>query len=29
VLERAHRPRVDVDVRVELLDLNLEAARLQ
>jgi hypothetical protein len=29
VLERAHRPRVDVDVRVELLDLHLQAARLQ
>ena len=29
VLERAHRPRVDVDVRVELLNLHLEAARLQ
>src|SRR5262249_46852375 len=29
VLERAHRPRIDVDVRVELLDVDLEAARLQ
>src|SRR6266487_2288110 len=29
VLERAHRARVDVDVRVELLHLDLEAARLQ
>ena len=29
VLERAHRPGVDVQVRVELLDLHLEAARLQ
>ena len=29
VLERAHRPRVDVDVRVELLDLHLQPARLQ
>jgi hypothetical protein len=29
VLEGAHRPRVDVQVRVELLNLNLEAARLQ
>ena len=29
VLERAHRPRVDVEVRVELLHLHLEAALLQ
>ncbi len=29
VLERAHRARVDVDVRVELLDADLEPARLQ
>src|SRR5207244_3669774 len=29
VLERAHRPRVDVDVRVELLHLHLQPARLQ
>jgi hypothetical protein len=29
VLERAHRPRVDVDVRVELLDLDLEPACLE
>ena len=29
VLERAHRPRVDVEVRVELLRLNLQASRLQ
>ena len=29
VLERAHRARVDVEVRVELLHLHLEAARLQ
>ena len=29
VLERAHRPRVDVDVRVELQHADLEAARLQ
>ena len=29
VLVRAHRPRIDVDVRVELLDLDLQAARLQ
>ncbi len=27
VLERAHRPRVDVDVRIELLQLDPEAAR--
>ena len=29
VLEGAHRPRVDVDVRVELLNLHAQAARLQ
>ena len=29
VLERAHRARVDVEVRVELLHLHLQAARLQ
>ena len=29
VLERAHRPRIDVDVRVELLDLNFQPARFQ
>ena len=29
VLVRAHRPRIDVDVRVELLNLHLHAARLQ
>ena len=29
VLERAHRARVDVDVRVELLHLHLQAARLE
>ncbi len=29
VLERAHRARVDVDVRIELQDADLEAARLQ
>jgi hypothetical protein len=29
VLERAHRPGIDVDVRVEFLDLHLEAARLE
>src|SRR6202008_1056228 len=29
VLERAHRPRVDVQVRVELLHLHLEPARLE
>ncbi len=29
VLERAHRPGIDVDVRVELLDLHLQPARLQ
>src|SRR5262249_48262465 len=29
VLERAHRPGVDVEVRVELLGLDLQAARLQ
>ena len=29
VLERAHRPRVDVDVRVELLHLHLQPARLE
>ena len=29
VLERAHRARVDVEVRVELLRLHLQAARLQ
>ena len=29
VLERAHRPRVDVQVRVELLELHAQAARLQ
>ena len=29
VLERAHRPRVDVDVRVELLARDLEAALLE
>ena len=29
VLERAHRPRVDVEVRVELLHLHLQPARLQ
>ena len=29
VLEGAHRPGVDVDVRVELLHLDLEAARFQ
>ena len=29
VLERAHRPRVDVQVRVELLRLDPQAARLQ
>ncbi len=29
VLERAHRARVDVDVRVELLHLHLQPARLQ
>ena len=29
VLERAHRPRVDVQVRVELLRLHPQAARLQ
>ena len=29
VLERAHRPRVDVEVRIELLELDAEAARLQ
>ena len=29
VLEGAHRPRIDVQVRVELLNLHLEAARLE
>jgi hypothetical protein len=29
VLERAHRARVDVQVRVELLRLHSQAARLQ
>ena len=29
VLERAHRPRVDVEVRVELLHLHLQPARLE
>jgi hypothetical protein len=29
VLERAHRPRVDVQVRVELLHLHLQTARPQ
>src|SRR4029079_953970 len=29
VLKRAHRPRIDVDVGVELLNLHLEAARLE
>jgi len=29
VLERAHRPRIDVDVRVELLALHLQSASLQ
>ena len=29
VLERAHRARVDVDVRIELLDLDAQAARLE
>jgi hypothetical protein len=29
VLEGAHRPGIDVDVRVELLDLDFEPARLQ
>ena len=29
VLERAHRPRVDVEVRVELLELDAQAARLE
>ena len=29
VLERAHRPRVDVEVRVELLELDLQAPGLQ
>src|SRR5205085_11390646 len=29
VLERRHRPRIDVDVRVELLQRDLEAARLE
>ena len=29
VLERAHRPRIDVDVRVELLHLHLQPARLE
>src|SRR5207237_9110190 len=29
VLERTHRARVDVDVRIELLDLHLEAAGLE
>jgi hypothetical protein len=29
VLERAHRPGVHVDVRIELLHLHLEAARLE
>ena len=29
VLERAHRPRVDVEVRIELLELDAQAARLQ
>ena len=29
VLERAHRPRIDVQVRVELLELHLQPARLE
>jgi hypothetical protein len=29
VLERAHRPGVDVEVRVELLELDAQPARLQ
>jgi hypothetical protein len=29
VLKRAHRPRVDVEIRIELLELDAEAARLQ
>ena len=29
VLERAHRPRVDVEVRIELLELDAQAARLE
>ena len=29
VLERAHRPGVDVEVRIELLELDAQAARLQ
>ena len=29
VLERAHRPRVDVQVRIELLDLDAKAARFE
>ncbi len=29
VLERAHRPRIDVDVRIELLHLNAQAARFE
>src|SRR5262249_43608587 len=29
VLERAHRPRIDVEVRIELLGLDLQPARLQ
>src|SRR6266540_295887 len=29
VLERAHRPRIDVEVGIELLHLHLESARLQ
>jgi hypothetical protein len=29
VLERAHRPGIDVEVRIELLDLDLQAPRLQ
>src|SRR5207245_10969950 len=29
VLERRHRPRVDVEVRIELLELDAQAARLE
>src|SRR5207302_11175422 len=29
VLERAHRPRVDVEVRIELLELDAQTARLE
>src|SRR5207248_8933133 len=29
VLERAHRPRIDIEVRIELLELHAQSARFQ